>query len=76
MSFTSRTISPITSRASCGASPAAAMRRSRWSVMPETVWTIDVNAAIGITYRAVSIAFFSASRSIAFSRSALARGVT
>ena len=35
----------MTSRASCGASPAAAMRRSRCSVMPEMVWTIDVNAA-------------------------------
>ena len=44
--------------------------------MPEIVCTIEVNAARGITYRAVSMAFFSASRSIAFSRSALARGVT
>ena len=67
---------PMTCRASNGASPAAAMRRSRWSVIPETVCTIEVNAASGMTYRAVSIAFFSASFSIPFSRSALARGVT
>ena len=44
--------------------------------MPEIVCTIEVNAAMGITYRAVSIAFFSASRSIPFKRSALTRGVT
>jgi hypothetical protein len=37
--------------------------------MPDTVWTIDVNAAIGITKRAVSIARFSASRLICFNRS-------
>jgi len=37
--------------------------------MPEIVCTIEVKAAIGITYRAVSIARFSASRSICFSRS-------
>ena len=36
--------------------------------MPDTVCTIEVNAPIGITYRAVSIAFFSASRSTVFNR--------
>ncbi len=38
--------------------------------MPDTVWTIEVNAPIGMTYRAVSIAFFSASRSTVFNRAA------
>ena len=67
---------PMTSDASCGVSPAALIRRSLCSVMPEIVCTIEVNAPIGITYRAVSIAFFSASRSIPFNRSTLTRGVT
>ena len=40
---------PITWRASNGASPVAAMRRSRCSVIPEMVCTIEVNAASGIT---------------------------
>ena len=44
--------------------------------MPEIVCTIEVNAAIGITYRAVSIARFSESRSICFSRSGVVVGLT
>ena len=74
--FTAATIAATTPAVSCGASPEAAIRHSRYNVIPETVCTMAVNAASGITYRAISIAFFSASRSIAFSRAALARGVT
>jgi hypothetical protein len=43
--------------------------------MPDTVWTIEVWAATGMTYRAVSIAFFSASRSTFFRRLSEAPGV-
>ena len=43
------TIAPITSRASCGVSEACAIRIRRYSVIPEMVWTIAVNAASGIT---------------------------
>jgi hypothetical protein len=39
----------MTTRDSYGASPEAAIRRSRCSVIPEMVCTIDVNAASGIT---------------------------
>ena len=49
ISRTRATIRPMTSAASCGVSPAAAMRRSRCSVMPDTVWTIEVNAPSGMT---------------------------
>ena len=62
-------MSPTMLRASYGASLVFTIRQSRCSTMPETVCTIEVNAAIGTTYRAVSIARFSASRSICFSRS-------
>ncbi len=36
--------------------------------MPDTVWTMEVKAAMGITYRASSMAFFSASRPTLFRR--------
>jgi hypothetical protein len=48
-SFTRSTIAPMTSRASCGVSPALSIRCRRCSTSPETVCTIDVKAAIGMT---------------------------
>ena len=39
-------------------------------------WTIDVNAAMGMTYRATSIAFFSASRATFFIRASDEAAVT
>jgi len=63
-SRTRRTISSTTTRASYGVSPLFTIRSSRCSTMPDTVCTIDVKAAIGMTYRAVSIARFSAALSM------------
>jgi hypothetical protein len=47
--LTRRTIWEITWQVSYGESPVFTMRYSRCSTMPDTVCTIDVNAAIGIT---------------------------
>ena len=48
-SLTSRTISEMTMRASYGASPVCIIRCRRCSTMPDTVWTIEVKAPIGMT---------------------------
>ena len=47
--FTSPTIASTTARVSAGASPVRIMRYRRCSTMPETVCTIEVKAATGIT---------------------------
>ena len=48
-SSTLATIADTTPTLSVGASPVRIMRWSRWSTIPDMVWTIDVKAATGIT---------------------------
>ena len=49
-SFRTRsTMASTTARDSLGVSPVSIIRCRRWRTMPDTVWTMEVNAATGIT---------------------------